>query len=103
MDSSKNSVTVMDYASVKEWLQSHVHQTITANSSPSDFELMTNILNCHPDKPKWKHQNPKSFIITRSSKKKHLQVMVHFEGLTSPRLVSWVACAKQKNYKKQIV
>jgi hypothetical protein len=85
-----------DYASVKEWLQSHVHQTITIQSCASDFELMSQILNCHPDKPKWKHQNPKSFIITRSSKKKSLLDLVQCEGLTSPRLVSWVACAKQK-------
>jgi len=89
-----------DYKSVKEWLESHVHQSITERSNAEDFKLMTNILKCHPDYDKWTYKIPEIFTITRSSQKKNLQVYVKFVGFDNKRLVSWVSCANRKIKKK---
>ena len=79
------------YDKVKEWLQQYVHTTIT-KSQPEVFGEMYAILQLHPRYNDWVSQRPEHFRITRSPKKKALQVYVKFENLKRERLVSWVDC-----------
>jgi hypothetical protein len=85
---------MISYEEAKNWLQSKVHTTI--KNGNDDFVFMMQVLQQHPNFNEWKHQNAEYFVITRSPKKKYLQVMVKFEGFKNPRLVSWVECVTQK-------
>jgi hypothetical protein len=86
---------MLSYDVAKAWLQSKVHTRVSPNCQ-EDFDLMSKILEQHPNFINWKHQTVEYYIITRSPKKKALQVLIKFEGLKTPRLVSWVACVTQK-------
>lgn len=79
------------YDNVKAWLEKHVHTTITPQHH-QDFTEMCTILQCHSRYSEWKNQIPEYFKITRSAKKKALQVFVKFEDMKHPRIVSWVEC-----------
>ena len=91
MDSEIKKVT---YEEAKAWLESKVHRSICKGSE--DFLLMENILKNHPDYKNWINTDIEYFKITRAPKKKHLQVYMKMEGISRPRLVSWVSAVKGK-------
>lgn len=85
---------MVDYENVKEWLGRHVHSVIK-NTDLDNFNQMYEILRLHPKYDQWKHQTPEWFRITRSPKKKALQVFVKFENSKRERIVSWVDCTNR--------
>jgi len=94
---SSETVPVMGYAQVKSWLESHAHQTFYPKHP--EFAMLTQVLSSHPNFSTWKYQIPEAFKITRTPKRKAIQVNVKFEGMPRKnkwRTVSWVACAKGK-------
>lgn len=114
-ENDKNKDDIIDYESVKSWLEKHVHQTI--NSKHPEFSIMNKILQKHPNFKEWKNQDCEAFKITRSPKNKALQVHIKMTNKNkieseNPkintlktlkkkeqnewRIVSWVACAKGK-------
>lgn len=103
---------ILDYDTIKAWLEKRVHQTIT--SKHADFDMMNNILKKHPNYNEWKYQQCEAFKITRSPKNKALQVHIKMakgkvdnikintiqtlqkKEKSEWRIVSWVACATEK-------
>jgi hypothetical protein len=85
----------MDYTTVKTWLTCHCHQIIRPDNQ-KDFDLMNDVLRCHPNWSNWKYKCVEYFRITRSAKKKALQVYIKVSGVSKERLVSWVACTTKK-------
>lgn len=85
----------MNYKEIKQWLESHVHRVIDSRT-PDKLEIMTNVMKLHPNYDQWKLQIPTAFKISRSPKKKYLQVFVKFKDTKRWRSVSWVACATGK-------
>lgn len=79
---------------IKIWLEEHVHRTYNKNNP--EFYTMLNFLEKHPNYVNWKNQEAEWFQITRSPKKKHIQVYVKFTDLKNKRLVSWKSCASGK-------
>jgi hypothetical protein len=111
----ENNEPIIDYDTVKMWLEERVHQTIT--SKHKDFDMMNKILQKHPNFNEWKNKNCEAFKITRSAKNKALQVHIKMTNSFNTqeekpkintlktlkkkeqnewRIVSWVACAKGK-------
>ena len=88
----------MNYGIAKEWLEKRAHRTISLKNI-EDFEIMNELLKNHPDYKNWIHTDIEYFKITRSPKKKHLQVYMKMKGITRPRLVSWTACVTGKKKK----
>lgn len=87
----ENKVT---YEEAKAWLEARAHRSICKGTE--DFNIMNSILQNHPDYNKWKNTDVEYFKITRAPKKKHLQVYMKMQGISSPRLVSWVTSVKGK-------
>lgn len=79
---------------IKIWLEQNVHRTYNKNNQ--EFYIMLNFLEKHPNYLNWKNQEPEWFEITRSPKKKHIQVYVKFTNLKNKRLVSWKSCETGK-------
>lgn len=90
-------MSIPSYDMVKNWLTLRVHTIIYPKHS-DDFNTMNEIMSQHVNYSEWKNTEPEYFQITRSSKKKALQVFVKFKGLKRPRIVSWVDCT-DKNHK----
>lgn len=86
----------MSYKTVKAWLTKHVHTTITPDRL-DDFNEMFSFLQNHPNWSNWTNQIPEYFRITRSPKKKALQVYVKFTDVKKERIVSWVDCTDKYN------
>ena len=86
------------YANVKRFLKTFVHQTI--DYSHGAFQVFVDTLKCHPDYESWKYKEPLSFKITRSPRKKALQVWVLFNGCKRYRMVSWIACCSDRTRPK---
>ena len=83
------------YDKAKEWLGYHVDK-VYFSFNRSEFSLLSDLLNRHPDKNKWVNQTPLSFKISRSPGNNALVMYVKFEGMKNYRIVSWVACSTGK-------
>ena len=79
---------------VKFWLEKHVHRTYNKNTK--EYYVMLDMLQKHPTYSTWKNKEIEYFKITRSSKKKYLQVYIKLENIKIPRIVSWIACVTGK-------
>jgi hypothetical protein len=82
------------YNKVKSFLEKRAHSRIKRNDN--DFDLMINTLKLHPNYTNWKNKTVEYFRITRSPKKKAIQVHIKFKGLAKERQVSWVKCTDKK-------
>lgn len=90
----------VDEANIKDWLETHVHQTFYPGHH--QFDLLLAIVQRHPNYNNWKYQEITGFRITRSVQKKSIQVEIRVVCKTKQkwRLVSWKSCisGRQKVY-----
>ena len=100
----------MNYSEIKNWLESHAHRYFEPKHE--EFKVMLQILQKHHNYKNWKFQDVLAFKITRSPKKKAIQVLVNFaqnsddgskrkgKGKEKWRNVSWKACCDDIKAKK---
>lgn len=100
----------MNYSEIKNWLESHAHRYFEPKDE--EFKVMLQILQKHHNFKNWKFQDVLAFKITRSPKKKAIQVLVNFaqnsddgskrkgKGKEKWRNVSWKACCDDIKAKK---
>ena len=89
---------VSEVDQIRDWLQQHVHRYYERGSS--EFQIMHDVLLQHPNFSNWKFQEVIAFKVTRSPKKKYLQVEAKFLA-SGWRTVSWKACSQNVNYKEK--
>lgn len=95
-----SSSTGISYEQIKEFLEKRVHKIIKYGDP--DFETMYSVLTCHPNFNNWKRVVVEYFRITRSPKKKAIQVFVKMTD-AKERQVSWVKCSNKSVLTEEIV